>query len=259
MNRLFARMSAGLLVAGALAACVSSPTTMPGEKVSLKQASDYNTELGAAYMQQGRRDLAMQKLQLALQQDPGNANTYMVLGLLYNSIGDSEHADSSFRTALRKAPHNPQIQNNYAVFLCQHGKLRQSERYFLDAAQNPLYPTPEAAYTNAGVCANKIPDQATALQYFRRALDINPTFPEALYQMARISYEQKHYLDARAFIERFTSASPQPRPEVLLLGVRTEHALGNNQAAARYAKQLIRQFPNSSEAQQLTQSDFNGG
>ena len=258
MNKHLAGMSAALMLGGMLAACVST-STIPGDKVSLQHASQYNVELGVAYLQQGRRDLAMQKLQLALQQDSDNANAYMALGLLYNATGDAQRADENFRIALRKAPSNPQIQNNYAVFLCQHGKLKQSERYFLEAAQNPLYPTPEAAYTNAGVCANKIPDPATAAQYFRRALDINPAFPEALYQMARISYEQKQYLDARAFIERFTSASPQPRPEVLLLGVRTERALGNNQAAARYAKQLIRLFPNSPEAQQLTQRDFNGG
>ena len=257
MNKHGAGIFAVLLVAGVLAACVSS-SSMPGDKVSLQQASQYNVELGVAYLQQGRRDLAMQKLQLALQQNPDNANAYMAIGLLYNSTGDAQRADENFRTALRKAPDDPQIQNNYAVFLCQHGQPKQSERYFIEAAQNPLYPTPEAAYTNAGVCANKIPDQTTAVQYFRRALDINPAFPDALYQMARIGYEQKQYLEARAFIERFNSASPQPRPEVLLLGVRTEHALGNNRAAANYAKQLIRQFPNSPEAQQLTQSDFNG-
>jgi type IV pilus assembly protein PilF len=247
-----------LLAAGLLAACVSS-SSVPGDKVSLQQASQYNVELGVAYLQQGRRDLAMEKLQLARQQNPDNANAYMGIGLLYNSTGDTHRAGENFRTALSKAPDDPQIQNNYAVFLCQHGQPKDSEHYFIEAAQNPLYPTPEAAYTNAGVCANKIPDQAAAAQYFRRALDINPSFPEALYQMARMSYEQKQYLEARAFIERFNSTSPRPRAGVLLLGVRTERALGNNQAAAEYARQLIKKFPNSPEAQQLTQSDFNGG
>ena len=258
MNKLKAFWLAGLIPALLLAACVSN-STLPGEKVSLQQASQYNVELGVAYLQQGRRDLAMQKLQLALQQNSDNANAYMSLGLLYNSIGDTTRAEENFRTALRKAPDNPQIQNNYAVFLCQHGKPQDSEKYFMEAAQNPLYPTPEAAYTNAGVCANKIPDTTAAAQYFQKALAVNPNFPEALYQMARLNYNLKQYLNARAFIERFVSAAPQPRPEVLLLGVRTERALGNSQAAADYAKKLVRLFPNSPEAQQLTQSETNGG
>lgn len=258
MNKAVMKVLAVLLAVGVTAACVSTSSS-PGDKVSMQQASQYNVELGVAYMQQGRRDLAMQKLQLALKQNPDNASAYMSLGLLYNAMGDLPRADANFQTALRKGPDDPQIENNYAVFLCQRGKPKQSEKYFLEAAQNPLYPTPEAAYTNAGVCANKIPDPVVAAQYFQKALNVNPNFPEALYQMARLSYEQKNYLGARAFIERFSSASPQPRPEVLLLGVRTERALGNNQDAANYAKQLVKLFPNSPEAQQLTQSDFNGG
>ncbi len=249
---------AGAAAALILGACVSTSST-PGGKVSLKQASEYNVQLGIAYMQQGRRDLAMQKLQLALQQDADNANAYMAIGLLYNSTGDVERADDNFRTALRKAPNNPQIQNNSAVFLCQHDKPQESEKYFLEAAQNPLYPTPEAAYNNAGVCANKIPDKTAAAQYFRRALDINPNFPDALYQMAQLSYDQKQYQDAQFYIQRFTSVSPQPRPEVLLLGVRIEAALGNQQGAAAYAKKLRLLFPNSSETQQLDQSYNNAG
>lgn len=258
MNTTTVKMLVALLASGLLAACVST-SKLPGDQVSMQQASQYNVELGVAYMQQGRRDLAMQKLQLALKQDAGNANAYMSLGLLYNTMGDVQRADENFRTALRKGPDDPQIENNYAVFLCQRGKPKESEKYFLKAAQNPLYPTPEAAYTNAGVCANKIPDANAAAGYFQKALNINPNFPEALYQMARLNYVQKNYLAARGFIQRFSSASPQPRPEVLLLGVRTERALGNNQEASNYAKKLIQLFPNSQQAQQLTQSDFNGG
>lgn len=244
----------GLVLAG----CVSTSTT-PGTKVSLKQASRYNVELGIAYMRQGNHDIAMQKLQLALKENPDNANAYMALGLLYNITGDVARAGDNYRTALRKAPHDPQIQNNYAVFLCQHGKPRESEKYFLEAAKNPLYPTPEAAYTNAGVCANLIPDPIVAERNFRRALDINPNFPDALYQLARLSYKQKQYLEARAFIERFDAVTPQPHAEVLLLAVRTEMALGDKGKAADYAKQLRKLFPNSPETQQLDQSYNNAG
>ena len=58
---------------------------------------------------------------------------------------------------------------------------------------------------------HRIPDQVMSEQYFRRALDINPNFPEALYQMAQLSYDQQNYLQARAFIERFNSADAVSR------------------------------------------------
>jgi len=243
----------GLLAALLLAGCISSGPQFPGDKVSMTQASQYNTQLGMAYLQQGNRDLAMQKLQKAIKQNPDNADAYVGLGLLYDSIGDTDKAQDAYEKALDKAPDDPDVQNNYAVFLCQHGKQRKSLKYFLEAAQNPLYSTPDAAYTNAGVCASQIPDMKIAEQYFRKALDINPIFPGALYQMARVSYRQKKYLQARAFIERFGSAASHPRPEVLLLGVKTERALGNMQNAAMYASKLRKLFPNSPQAQQLEQ------
>lgn len=255
MNRLVALLAAAWLLSG----CASGGSALPGNRISLKQAAQYNVELGIAYLRQGQRDLAMQKLQKALEQNPDNADAYMGLGLLYDTIGDTERADHNYRIALRKAPDNPQIQNNYAVFLCQHGQLQKSEKYFIEAARNPLYPTPEAAYTNAGVCANRIPDVAAAEQYFRKALDINPNFPDALYQMARLSYAQKKYLQARAFLERFDLVTPQPQPEALLLGVETERALGNARGASEYTRKLLTQFPNSPQAQELLQGPGHGG
>lgn len=250
MNRLILG-AGGLLAAVLLTGCVSSGPQFPGDKVSMTQASQYNTQLGIAYLQQGNRDLAMQKLQKAIKQNPDNADAYVGLGLLYDSIGDTDKADDAYEKALDKAPDDPKVQNNYAVFLCQHGKQQKSLKYFLQAAQNPLYSTPDAAYTNAGVCALQIPDRKIAEQYFRKALDVNPIFPDALYQMARLSYRQKKYMQARAFIERFSSAASHPRPEVLWLGVETERALGDTQNAAMYAGKLKKLFPNSPQAQQL--------
>ena len=242
-----------------LAGCVSSSNSQfQGDQVSLKRASEDNVALGLQYMQQGNRDVAMQKIQKAIQQDPDNANAYVAEALLYNAIGDTDRADDAYHVAMRKASDDPQILNNYAVFLCQHGKAKQSLPYFIKAATNPMYSTPDAAYTNAGVCATYVPDAESAEQYFRKALEINQNFPEALFQMAQLTYNQKKYLETRAFIQRYTQVA-QPRPEVLLLGVRTERALGNQQGAKDYAKQLIKLFPASPQVQQLDQADTHGG
>jgi type IV pilus assembly protein PilF len=242
-----------------LAGCVStSNSQFQGDQVSLKQASQDNVVLGLQYLQQGNRDVAMQKIQKAIQQDPDNANAYAAEALLYGAINDPDRAEAAYDTAMRKAPDDPQILNNYAVFLCEHGKAKQSLPYFIKAATNPMYSTPDAAYTNAGLCATGIPDAAAAEQYFRKALEINQSIPEALFQMAQLSYNQKNYLEARAFIERYNQVA-QPRADVLLLGVRTERALGDQQGAKDYAKQLIKLFPTSPQAQQLDQVSPNGG
>ncbi len=93
-------------------------------------------------------------------------------GMLYDRLGKPEKADNEFRTALRLAPHDPDMINNYAVYLCQNGRTDEGVKNFLEAARNPLYRTPEAAYTNAGVClrAAKRDDEARAA--FMKALQL---------------------------------------------------------------------------------------
>ena len=238
-----------------LAACVTNTDTgFPGGKVDLKQASQDNVNLGIAYLKQGNRDAAMQKVQKAIQQDPDNADAYTAEALIYNADEEPDKARDAYKIALRKAPDDPEIENNYAVFLCQRGKPKDSLDYFIKAANNPHYSTPDAAYTNAGLCAQHVPDLALAEQYFRKALQLNPRQPEPMAQLAQMAYDQKKYLTARAFIERIDELAPNSRPDVLLLGVNNERALGNQQGAADYAKRLLKLYPTSPQAQQLDQT-----
>ncbi|HEY1773184.1 MAG TPA: type IV pilus biogenesis/stability protein PilW [Gammaproteobacteria bacterium] len=237
-----------------LGACVTtSNSPFQSDKTSMKQAAQDNVALAIQYLRAGNRDAAMEKVQKAIDEDPDSANAYTAEALIYGANGDVANAKSAYRTAMRKAPDDPEIQNDYAVFLCQHGDARGSIDYFMKAATNPRYSTPDGAYSNAGLCAQQIPDYAAADQYFRQALARNPTMLEPLAQLAAISYRQKNYLSARAFIERFDSLAPNSRPDVLLLGVDNERALGNQQSAVDYAKRLIRLYPTSIQAQQLQQ------
>jgi type IV pilus assembly protein PilF len=243
-----------------LAACVTSGSNTPfqGDKVSLKQAAHDNINLGIAYLKQGNRDAAMEKIQKAISEDPDNADAYAAEALVYNADDEPDKARDAYKTALRKAPDDPEIENNYAVFLCQRGKPKDALDYFTKAAANPHYSTPDGAYVNAGLCALRIPDLVLADQYFRKSLAMNPNLTEPMFQLAELAYSQKKYLTARAFIERFNELAPKSRPDVLLLGVNNERALGDQHAAADYAKQLLKLYPASEQAQQLDQAPPHG-
>ena len=92
------------------------------------------------------------------------------------------------------------------------------------------------SFTNAGTCAKDF-DLNAAEGYLRRALGMRPDYPEALYQMADVSYRQDKFLQARAFIERRLGAA-DPRPETLWLGqshrdrARRRHCRGRLSPAA---------------------------
>ncbi len=214
------------------------------------EASRVNLNLGIGYIRQGRWDLAREKLEKALTQNPELAEAYSALALVYDNLGEPRSAEDNYRTAVRLAPDNSAVLNTYAVFLCRQGRGEQAEEYFLKAASNPRYTTPEAALTNAGVCMRQRGELDKAEGYFRNALAKNPGFPDALYQLTQIAYGRDNLLQARAFLQRFMAAA-SPNPQILWLGIQIERGLGDDNAAQRYGDELKAKFPESEEVNQL--------
>src|SRR5450631_4047444 len=165
-----------------------------------EDAAVYNTQLGISYMHQGELSVAKDKLDRAVKQDPNYAPAHSARAMLYDRLGNTEVADNEFRTALRLSPHDPDMINNYAVYLCQNGRTDEGVKKFLEAAANPLYRTPEAAYTNAGVClrAAKRDEEARAL--FIKALQARPSYGEAAYQLANLEFQHNELKQARGLI-----------------------------------------------------------
>jgi type IV pilus assembly protein PilF len=231
-----------------LTACSSTPVQQ--DESRMKRASRYNVDLGVAYMQDGKLDTAMNKLQKAIDQDPGSARAHDAIAVLYGQIDESEEAEQHFRKSLSLDPDNARTHNNYGEFLCRQGEYARAEKEFLAAADDPLYPGRMMALTNAGVCANEIPDPDKAEAYFRRALDEDPYYTRALMYMAQSTLRQGNYLSARGYLQRYEAVAPYSA-ESLWLGVRIEHGLNDRNASARYALLLKNNFPDSAQAQSL--------
>jgi type IV pilus assembly protein PilF len=117
-----------------------------------------HTELGALYFQDGNMAVALDELRIALDADSSYYQAYSVRGLVYAYLKEFARADDDFQRAMSYAPNDPDVNNNYGWYLCETGKARQSISYFLTALKNPLYETPDRAYTNAGTCALRAGD-----------------------------------------------------------------------------------------------------
>jgi len=227
-------MARTLVLVAMLAAMGCSTTNNPLQQESNpKTAANLNAQLGLAYMEQGDDEEALKKLQHALELDPDSASANHYIAELY-------------RKALSLSPKDPMLLNNYGVFLCSQKHLKEALKKFNAAVKQPFYKTPEVAYTNAGLCALQIPDEAQAEAYFRSALRVNPRMPDALYELADLSYKQQNYLHARAFVQRYMDAAP-PSPQILWLAVRVERKLGDEDAARRYGKELEQRYPTAEQ------------
>lgn len=210
-----------------------------------------NAKLGLGYLRQGNYDVAQTKLEKALQQDPKLAMAHHYIAELYRQTGSVQLASKHFERAVKLDPDNPLLLNNYGVFLCEQKRYKEADQYFLKIADMPAYKHPDEAYENAGLCALRIPDQALAEVYFRKALKTNPRLQNSLFQMAQLNYGTHEYLEARAFLQRFFSIAGYT-PQGLWLGVRIEREMGDIAALTQYTKLLLDKFPDSEEARAVS-------
>jgi type IV pilus assembly protein PilF len=244
LNRL--KSSVIVIMVMLLPACQSG-MTRPTEYVAPDpKAAEINVNLGLNYLQQGENKIAMQKLQKALKQNPNLPSAHNAIALLYQRLNKLEDAEHHFQQAIRRAPDYSEAQNNYGVYLCQQKRYDEAEQQFLQAIENPLYNRIAPALENAGICANRIPDTNKAETYFRKALRLNPNLAKSLIQMAKISYDQDRFLQARGYIQRYQSVA-RWTPQALFTAIQIEKKLKDYDSVASYALLLKGNFPDSEE------------
>jgi type IV pilus assembly protein PilF len=252
-----ARAALAALAAVILAACVSK-SSHPLHMSNQHEAAADNTQLGIQYMNQGDLNLAKMKLDRALDEDPSNANVHSARAMLFERMNQPAKADEEFRTALRLAPQDPDVINNYAVYLCQNGRTDEGVKRFLEAAHNALYRTPQAAYTNAGVCLRAAKRDDEARVDFNAAIQVRPNYAEAAFQLATLDLDHGQLVAARTRIDGYIGTY-DATPDLLLLGVRVARAQGDAVAAQRYARRLQLDYPGSDQARALAALDKNRG
>lgn len=214
--------------------------------IGVDSPAQINAKLGLSYLQHGNFEVAEAKLKRSLQQDPKLGEAHHYIAELYRRTDRIDLAKDHYRRALRYSPEDMNLQNNFAVFLCDQADYEEAVDIFVKVAASRDYNRPDDAYTNAGLCALRMPDIKLGENYLRRALQINKKQPKALYEMAKLSFDQQEYFKARAFIERYAAVAPHSS-QSLFLAAKIEFELGDRQAVEAYARRLGEQFPDSEE------------
>lgn len=234
-----------------MAACISTTTgSITESQRNDKEAADINYQLGARYYNSGNYHRARDRLLRAIEIDPKMAAGYSTLALTYEALDNRRLARQAYENAIRVAPRDFNIQNIYAVFLCRQQNFGQAQKYFDRAGSHPENDDAEVTLTNAGVCMGQKPDLVAAEKYFRKALEHKRNYGEALLQLCLLKFQQKDYLSARAFLQRYLSRET-PTAGVLYLASRIEDMLGNDRGKTDHEDQLIRDFPTSPEARKV--------
>ena len=143
-----------------------------------------HANLGAAYLQQNKLEIALNEFSKAIEVTPSYAAAYNGIAMVRSELKQDELAEFNFKKATQIDPSASQACNNYGAFLCSREGCSESVPQFLEAVKNPLYRTPNLAYTNAGICGKCDIDNAE--RYLSKALQIRPLTHAAAHHLAEI-------------------------------------------------------------------------
>lgn len=213
-------------------------------------------ELAVGYYGQGQLTVALDEVKQALASDPEFADAYSVRGLIYMDMGEAALADDNFQRALKLAPNNPDIANNYGWFLCKNGREQDSIGYFQMALKSRSYLSPAKALTNAGVCSLKMKDGVNAERYFLQAFQFDAGNPLTNVNLAMMAADRHDAERARFYMGLVTKLDAL-NADVLWIGIKVERKLGDRVAETNLVTQLRRVYPGSAEYASYQRGVFN--
>lgn len=238
-----------LLAAAFLSGCISTTESVFTEEASPEKAVERRVSLARQYIGEGNWEAAKRNLQLANQIDSNSSQVHEAFALVYQSTGEIELAEDSFKKSIRLDKACSRCRNNYAAFLATQERYEEAEKQLDYVVKDTLYNARPMAFVNLGLCRQKLFDPQGAEEAFVRALSMDRTNRTALLEVANIRFEAGDYPSATQYYENYKRVARQQSARGLWLGIRLARASGDADAEASAALALSNRFPDSPEYQ----------
>lgn len=158
-----------------LFSCVTSPANR-GE-----YEFDTHYKFGLAYMSKGDLSKAYIEFQKAIKLDPKHKESLNYLGHISVRFNKYDEAESYYKRAISVDRHYSEALNNLGGLYLQTEDWDEAVRYFEMALENPVYSTPEIAYSNLGFAFLKKEDYIRSQDAINSALIRRPDYSVAIY------------------------------------------------------------------------------
>ncbi len=206
--------------------------------------------LGLGYLKMGNMPQAKLNLEKAKRFAPDMVQVYTAFAHYYETVGEFELTEESYKKALSLKSDDGDTLNNYGVFLCRQDKIAEAEKQFLKAIAVPSYLLVAQSYQNLSACFLQEDDFDKAEHYLEKAILHSPNSSAALFQMVRLQYAKANYARAKYFQQKFEKNTRRFSAESLALAYKVHVKLANPRVAKNYGTMLVKMFPQSWEAKQ---------
>ena len=210
-----ARIAALLFSTGQLAHAVQFADQIPVADVSQAQIL---IQLAGIYAGSGQAEKALILYDRAIEQEPGESDSYFSKGVLLVNLKRLEEAERTFEQGIEKAKDSPV---GYYYLGRIEVEARQFDRavlYFERAIASS--PTFEPAYTALASLYESQQDKPKALSIYQRYLQsVNPRSKEVRQHLVRLYLSDKAYREALVELEKILTDSPDDLDAQLRAGL----------------------------------------
>lgn len=246
-----------------LAGCVTTTDSRFAREADRQKALDNYVTLATAYIGQGNLDRARHHLDRALELDSNSPAALAAMGLIYNSEGEPELAESSFRKAISADAGYTRGRVYYGAFLYSQGRFADARDQFRAASRDTEYPDRGSVFFNLGMSQERLDEPGEAITSYRRALELSRGDVRPLLALSRVLVEQGEYEAASRYYSRLSTAIARNQrmthsAESLYTGIRIARYFNDRDQEASLAMLLKNEYPESVEYQQYKVLISNG-
>ncbi len=237
-----------------LAACAGAPGDSGGSS-SAAVARDYLT-LAMGYLDAGDLSAARHHLRNAAAHDAPPAKLDHVAALLAGANGEKELAQRHFRRAIRQAPNDSALRNNYGVWLYSQGRNEEALAQFRAALADESYPGRAHALENLGRTLLRRQRSAEALEAFSAALRLDGALPLSLLESALLQREVGDAEEAARLFDAYLRSAERygwsHGPRALLAGAEFARESGEKNKMKEFGAILGTLYPETVEFRRYT-------
>ncbi len=181
----------------------------PGAKPAAQQA-EARYDLGVENMTQGQTALALRNFRAAEQLAPKDVRIQLALGEAYRQSNHLTEAEQHLRRALELDPENETAGLNLSALLIQENKFEEAASLAQKLSEDPTFPAPWRALTNAGWAELQLGRFDEARKHLSTALEFKPNYWSALLDLGILEERQSHAEEALATFQKLLDLAPMP-------------------------------------------------